>query len=307
MLNNSEEEYQKFIETQVMAQRKSLRFNLSKIQSIEKSVLELKKRGVELEQIPFCENGFFIKDLGKENNKTLGNTLEHFLGKIYMQEATSMTPVLALQMPEKIDKDFMVLDMCASPGSKTTQVADLMKNKGIIIANELDYKRISPLKTNLERCGFTNVLISNLDAVKIEGSEIFDRILLDAPCSGSGVIRKSPKTIVTYNPKKLKSISNLQLKLLFRAFELLKKGGVLIYSTCSLDPEENEILIKRFLEEKKEAIIDKIEMNINQEDNLKIREFENQKIPNEITEKTIRIWPHLNNSNGFFLCRILKN
>lgn len=106
--------------------------------------------------------------------------------------------------------------MCAAPGSKTTQIAALMKNKGILIANELDYSRLSPLKLNLERSGFTNIVITNRDGAFIEGENEFDRIILDAPCSGSGVIRKSPLTLKKYNPKQLHQVVSIQKKLLKR-------------------------------------------------------------------------------------------
>jgi 16S rRNA C967 or C1407 C5-methylase (RsmB/RsmF family) len=180
-----------------------------------------------------------------------------------------------------------------------------MKNKGMLVANELDYKRLGPLKINLERSGLKNIIITNSDGGRIMGDEIYDRILLDAPCSGSGVIRKSPKTIIRYNPKKLKMMQNLQLKLLKRAFDLLKSGGIMTYSTCSLDPEENELCIEKFLEQIPNAKLEQIELKGLILNN-KLTKFKDHEIPKEITEKTIRIWPQDNDTNGFYVAKIRK-
>ena len=216
-----------------------------------------------------------------------------------------MCPPQILENPEKIDENFKVLDMAAAPGSKTTQVGEKMNNCGTLIANELDYKRLGPLQINLERSGLTNIVINNSVGCRIKGEEIYDRILLDAQCSGSGVIRKSPKTIKMYNIKKLKGIANLQLKLFQRAYELLKKGGIMTYSTCSLDPEENELLVKKFLEKNPEAILEKAELP-NLILNNKLTKFFEYEITKEITEKTIRIWPQDNDTNGFYIAKIRK-
>jgi len=299
-----EKEYLRFEETILLPQKKSFRINSIKEKNPKELVKNLKDKGVDISRVPFIENAYFL-EFDKEKRSDLGNLYEHFLGKIYIQEATSMCPPELLEIPKQIEEDFKVLDMAAAPGSKTTQVGEKMKNQGTLIANELDWKRLGPLQINVERSGLTNVIISNNDGNRMEGEEIFDRILLDAPCSGSGVIRKSPKTIKMYNPKKLKGIANLQLKLFQRAYELLKKGGIMTYSTCSLDPEENELLVKRFLENNPNAILEKAELE-NLILNNKLTKFFDHKIPKEITEKTIRIWPQDNDTNGFYVAKIRK-
>lgn len=300
----SEEEYQKFIQTLVKPQRKSFRINTLKEDSPELIIQEIEKKGIKLTPVPWSRNAYFT-EYSEESRTDLGNLYEHFLGKIYVQEATSMCPPELLDIPLKVEDDFKVLDVAAAPGSKTTQVGIMMKNKGILVANELDYSRLGALKGNLERTGLTNVVITNSDGGRIEGEEIFDRIILDAPCSGSGVIRKSPKTVKSYNPKRLKGMQNLQLKLLQRSFELLKNGGIMTYSTCSLDPEENEICIQKFLEKNPKARLLKAELDIILSNRLKL--FKNFKINSEITEKTIRIWPQDNDTNGFFVAKIVKS
>lgn len=307
----SEVEYQKYENTILTPQRKSFRINKFKVKKNNDILKELNKKGIEIEKVPWCDDAYFVKfDKDNENQRSdLGNLFEHFLGQIYIQEATSMIPPLLLEIPDlsnlQSSNSFLVLDMASAPGSKTTQLADYMKDNGTLVANELDYKRIGALKINLERSSFTNVILTNEDGTKIEGNEIYDRILLDAPCSGSGVIRKSPKTIRTYNPKQLKSISKLQEKLLQRAFELLKKGGILTYSTCSLEPEENEFVIENFLKNNENAVLEKARVK-NIVLNNKITEFNGIKISKEVTEKTMRIWPQDNDTNGFFVAKIKK-
>ena len=303
-LLKTDEEYSKFIDCILTPQRKSFRINTLKEENPKTLIKELREKGLNLTPVGFCPNAYFA-NYTEESRTDLGNLEEHFLGKIYVQEATSMTPPELLEIPEKVSNEFKVLDMAASPGSKTTQLGSLMKNKGILVANELDWKRLGPLQINLERSGLTNVIITNSDGVKIEGEEVFDRILLDAPCSGSGVIRKSPKTIRTYNPKQLKSIQKLQLKLMQRAFELLKKEGIMTYSTCSIDPEENEIAVEKFLETNPDAELLKAELP-NLILNNKVKEFKGHIIPEEITQKTIRIWPQDNDTNGFYVAKIRK-
>lgn len=300
----TDEEYDKFIKYILTPQRKSFRINTCKEENPNSLAENLREKGLKLNPVEWCPNAYFV-EYNEDSRTDLGNLYEHFLGKIYVQEATSMCPPELLEIPDKIDEEFMVLDMAAAPGSKTTQIANLMKNRGILVANEVDYKRLGPLKINLEKSGFSNIVITNNDGRRIEGEEIFDRVLLDAPCSGSGVIRKSPKTIRTYNPKKLKGMQKLQLRLMQRAFELLKKGGIMTYSTCSMDPEENEFTIEKFLEENSDAQLMDAKLNGLILNN-KLTEFGGKEIPSEITEKTIRIWPQDNDTNGFYVAKLKK-
>lgn len=300
----TQDEYEKFEKCILTPQRKSFRINTLKIKDTTKFVDELKNKGLDLTEVPFTPNAYYLS-YEKEKRSDLGNLFEHFLGEIYVQEATSMTPPELLEIPENINPNFKVLDMCSAPGSKTTQLGNLMKNKGTLVANELDFKRLGPLKINLERAGLTNIVITNSDGNRIEGEEIFDRILLDAPCSGSGVIRKSPKTIKMYNPKKLKGIVNTQLKLMIRSYELLKKGGLMTYSTCSIDPEENELCVQKFLEIVSNAILEPAKLDGLILNN-KLTKFFDKDISPEITEKTIRIWPQDNDTNGFYVAKIRK-
>lgn len=302
LLGNEFDEFAKYILT---PQRKSFRINTNKVKSPSKLVNKLEKKNLKLENVPWDPLAFFVK-FDEDSRSDLGNLFEHFLGQIYIQEATSLLPPLVSQIPQDIDDDFKVLDMCAAPGSKTTQIAALMKNKGTLVANELDYTRLAPLKLNLERSGFTNIIISNLDGIKIQGSEEYDRIILDAPCSGSGVIRKSPQTLKRYNPKQLSQVVSVQKKLLQRAFELLKVGGIMTYSTCSLDPEENECVIKWFLEVNgSKASLLPVELEGIEQKKI-VSEFQFEKFNEDIQTKTLRVWPHHYDTNGFYVATIKK-
>ena len=202
--------------------RKTIRVNTLKI-----SVSELKKRlekDWQLEPVPWYKEGFWIKG----ERRDVGNLPEHALGYIYVQEAASMIPPVVLD-PKPGD---IVLDMAAAPGSKTTQMAQMMKNKGIIVANDIAHDRLAALGVNLQRCGVANAIITMMKGRYMQGE--FDKILLDAPCSGTGTIRKSVKTIYTWNLDLVRRMSGEQKQLILHAFSLLKKGGTMVYSTCSL-------------------------------------------------------------------------
>ncbi|MDD5331909.1 MAG: RsmB/NOP family class I SAM-dependent RNA methyltransferase [Candidatus Nanoarchaeia archaeon] len=276
----------KFLEICQIPLRKSVRVN-----TLKSSVSEIKKAFPGSKPVPWCEEGLWVSQRG------VGNTPEHFLGKIYVQEAASMIPPIVLS-PKKEE---LVLDCCAAPGSKTTQLSMMMKNSGLIIANELDYIRMKPLDINLERCGCLNVLKTNMDAMHIRTN--FDKILLDAPCSGIGTIRKSPKTPQIYNTNMIKKLAGVQKSLILRMFDNLSESGTMTYSTCTLEPEENEGVINFLLERRDNAKIQNINLNIKRSP--AVLEFEGKKY-NEEVKKCLRIWPQDNDTEGFFVTKITK-
>ncbi|MBI2673375.1 NOL1/NOP2/sun family putative RNA methylase [Candidatus Woesearchaeota archaeon] len=283
----------KFIEYSKKPLRKSIRVNTLKAETNDVK-RRFEKRGYKLEKIPWCKEGFWI------DGYTIGNTTEHFLGYIYLQEAASMIPPLAL-MPKAGEK---VLDMCASPGSKTTQIAALMNNQGIIIANDDKIDRLKPLTINLQRCGVSNVVITLMKGQWFGSrEEKFDRILVDAPCSGTGAIRKSFKIAQMWNPNMIKKLANDQRRLISSAFESLKQGGTLVYSTCTLEPEENEGVVDFLLNEYTNASLEGIELNL--KSNPPVLNYEGREYNKEI-KKCLRIWPQDNDSEGFFIAKIIK-
>ena len=276
---------------------RSIRVNTLKI-----TIKELKERlekNWNLEQIPWCKEGFWIEHAKKER-RDIGNLIEHSLGYFYTQEAASMIPPIVLEpKPHEI-----ILDIAASPGSKATQIAQYMQNKGILIANDYTYERMKPLSINLQRCGVTNTVITLMEGQWFKKSGIeFDRILVDAPCSGTGTIRKSLKTIGIWNPDMIRRLSITQKQLIETGFNLLKENGTLVYSTCSLEPEENEEVVDFLINKYENARLEEIKLNIKRSD--AILEFENKEYNKEI-KKCLRIWPQDNDTEGFFVAKIKK-
>jgi len=259
--------------------RKSIRVNTLKIE-----VDDLKKRLKNLKQVPWCNEGFFIDGYG------IGNLKEHFLGYIYVQEAASMIPALVLN-----PKDEIILDMCAAPGSKTTHLAAIMKNKGLIVANDVEIKRLKALSINLQRCGVLNTVMTYMKGEGIKNK--FDKILLDAPCSGTGVIRKSINTLKIWNENMIKKLSYTQKNLIVNAFNGLKENGIMVYSTCSVDRDENEGVIEFLLDKFDNAKLEEINLNIKRSKCLS---------DNNELNKCLRIWPQDNDTEGFFVVKIRK-
>jgi len=279
--------------------RRSIRVNTLKI-----SINDLKKRLEQtwnLDQIPWCKEGFYIEHIKKER-RDIGNLIEHPLGYFYTQEAASMIPPLVLEPKE----DDIVLDIAASPGSKTTQIASMMNNKGILVANDYTVQRMKPLSINIQRCGITNCIITLMQGQWFSKSNIeFDKILVDAPCSGTGTIRKSLKTLRIWNPNMVKRLSITQKQLIETAFNILKQDGTLVYSTCSLEPEENEAVIDFLLSKYENAKLKEIKLS-NIKRSIPILNFENNKYDENI-KKCLRIWPQDNDTEGFFIAKIKKS
>ena len=233
----------------------------------------------------------------------LGRSREHLLGYYYVQELSSMTPILALK-PNENDS---FVDVCASPGSKTTQAAAMMNNKGNIIANDNNLGRIVILASNLEKCGVSNTIITRRDGVQIckrlkRINFNADKILVDAPCSGEGTLRSSPRTFITWNITSVENLARQQKALAASALELLKAGGEMIYSTCTHAPEENEAIIQ-FLLDNYDIKIEEINLPLKTREG--IAEWKGRKFSPEI-RKAARIYPQDNNTEGFFLCKIRK-
>jgi len=275
--------------------RRSIRVNTLKI-SVNKLKKKLEKNW-KLTQIPWCKEGFWIEHKKKER-RDIGNLEEHSLGYFYTQEAVSMIPPIVLD-PKP---DELVLDMCAAPGSKATQIAALMQNKGLLVANDYKGIRIAPLGINIQRMGVTNAIITLMQG-RFFSNILFDKILVDAPCSGTGTIRKSLKTLRIWNPNMVKRLSATQKQLVATAFKCLKPGGVLVYSTCSLEPEEDEGVID-YLLEKYDAKLEEISLNIKRSP--AIISFEGKEYNPKI-KKCLRIWPQDNDTEGFFVAKITKN
>ncbi|WP_420915465.1 16S rRNA (cytosine(1407)-C(5))-methyltransferase RsmF [Enterobacter quasiroggenkampii] len=218
--------------------RRSIRVNTLKI-SVEDFLALVAPYSWQLTPVPWCAEGFWI-ERDNEDAVPLGSTAEHLSGLFYIQEASSMLPVAALfadgNSPER------VMDVAAAPGSKTTQIAARMGNRGAILANEFSASRVKVLHANISRCGIHNVALTHFDG-RVFGAalpEAFDAILLDAPCSGEGVVRKDPDALKNWSVESNLEIAATQRELIESAFHALRPGGTLVYSTCTLNRDENE-------------------------------------------------------------------
>ncbi len=288
------DKYEEFLRFSLSFQNDSFRINTLKVDDEKaKEIIESLKEKFTLEKIPWYDYGFFYEG----ERRDIGNTLEHTLGYIYVQEAASMIPPLVL----KPNEEDIVLDIAAAPGSKTTLMSALMKNKSIIIANDADFQRVKALSMNIQRMGARNIITTNMDGLRVKGK--FTKILVDAPCSGTGTIRKSLKTIKMWNPNMIKRLSKLQRKLISHAFDMLKPNGEMVYSTCTLEPEEDEGTVNYLLDTYDNAELEKIELNIKKSE--PVMSFNGIDFRDEI-KNCVRIWPQDNNTDGFFVAKIKK-
>jgi NOL1/NOP2/sun family putative RNA methylase len=273
--------------------KKTIRINTLKVENPLEYAKSLKERGWILEKIPWCDYAYNVEGIEP------GKTEDYFYGKIYIQEAASILPSLALN-PKETD---FVMDMCAAPGSKTTHLAQLMKNRGCIVANDTSYQRIKALMFNLELTGSLNVVVTEMDATRLNIEDRFDRILIDAPCSCEGTIRKNWKALSRWHPKVCRFMGSRQKALLKVGARALKPGGTIIYSTCTLAPEENEAVV--------DYGINKIGLSVEKVDikGLKtsecVTEWEKEKYDEEV-KKCARIWPQDNDTEGFFVAKLKK-
>jgi len=232
--------------------RRSIRVNTLKI-TVADFLSLVAPYGWQLTAIPWCEEGFWI---GREDEETLplGSTAEHLSGLFYIQEASSMLPVTALFADG--NAPLRVMDVAAAPGSKTTQIAARMGNQGAILANEFSASRVKVLHANISRCGISNVALTHFDG-RVFGAalpESFDAILLDAPCSGEGVVRKDPNALKNWSAESNREIADTQRELIDSAFHALRPGGTLVYSTCTLNREENEEVVEWLLARYPQAV-----------------------------------------------------
>jgi len=271
--------------------KETLRINTLKTQEKE-IVSRLKELKVKLTKIPYTDYGYFY-----DSKFSLASTTEYLNGYVYIQESASQLPAKVLDpKPEDV-----ILDMCASPGSKTTQMAALMENKGIIMAVDNDSRRLLSLRNNLERCGVENTMLYKKDARFIMDFKMeFDKVLLDAPCSGNYVIEE--KFFQTKNIPGILERSRIQKELLRAAVKVLKKNGILVYSTCSLEPEEDEMNIDWLLTKYPEMKLEDTGLEIGEPGLVKVF---GKKLNSEL-KKTRRFWPEKTGTEGFYIAKLRK-
>lgn len=279
------------IEHKLSAPR-SIRVNTLKISKKELSEW-FSSQGYTVKNSPYSRDGIELSGSGQE----WALKLPYHAGFTYPQDSASMFAVEMLS-PQPGER---VLDLTAAPGGKSTHMAQRMKNTGVLVANDMDTHRLKALRSNMSRLGIKNSYITRLAAAKMATlyPETFDRILLDPSCSGEGLFVSSEGKPNYWNKKALKHFSGLQFGLLKQAFQMLKPGGRLVYSTCALNAVENDGVLNDFLAKNSEARVDE----------LAVQELQKNKIaiPKQLAGlQGIRFWPQETNTKGFFCIAITK-
>ena len=231
------EEYAAFYASYDLPKYQALRINPLKT---ERDTF-LQQAPFSLNRVPWTTNGYYYS-----GNDHPGRHPYHEAGVYYIQEPSAMAPAEYL-MAEPGER---ILDLCAAPGGKSTQIACSMQGEGLIVCNEIHPARAKILSENIERMGVCNALVTNETPQKLSDNfrEYFDRILVDAPCSGEGMFRKNEDACDEWSPENVENCAARQAEILDCAAEMLKPGGRLVYSTCTFAPAENEGSISRFLE-----------------------------------------------------------
>ncbi len=268
--------------------RQAIRLN--RTNSAGKPILQrLESDGVQLDEIPFLESGYWIR----RSRVSVGATAEYLLGFYSVQEAAAQIPVtLFSDLKGKV-----VLDACAAPGGKTVQLADLMENTGAIVALDIDRRRLSALTNHLERCHASNTVVYHHDARKAAALRLkFDRILLDVPCSGNFASDKDWFT--RRNLRDVERNASIQKEILAETVKCLKPGGEIIYSTCSLEPEEDELNM--------DWAVKNLDLWIEEVDcpgEKGLTDVFGKQLDDSV-EHCRRIWP--GETQGFFVCKLTK-
>jgi NOL1/NOP2/sun family putative RNA methylase len=219
---------------------------------------------------------------------------------VYGQEEVSAVPAIALD-PAPGDR---VLDCCAAPGSKTTQLAARMDDRGTLVGNDNNLGRLSALRSNAERCGVTNLVVTRQDArnfsLKPFDGEPFDRTLVDVPCSCEGTIRKNPDAVNNWSMDHVEGIAGVQRGILERSIEITRPGGTVVYSTCTFAPEENEAVLQYALDRTDCRLV---EYELPLEHVPGLVEWDDETFDDSM-RKAKRIYPHHNDTGGFFCAKL---
>ena len=234
------DEYEDFIKSYELNNHRALRVNTLK-GSIDYFVKKNPWGISDKDRVSWCKEGFYFEDI------PAGSHPYHEAGVYYIQEPSAMLPVEKLD----ISPNDRVLDLCASPGGKSTQIAAKLNGTGFLIANEINTSRAANLSENIERMGVGNALVVNHDPQTLSAHfpSFFDKVLVDSPCSGEGMFRKNPEAVSEWSVENVKMCAQRSSDILNEAHKMLKPGGRLVYSTCTFAPEEDEECIEHFIKE----------------------------------------------------------
>ncbi len=292
------EEYSDFLSSLQLPAITGLRVNTLKLSA--PSFLD--RNPWNLSPVPWCSTGFAL-DIGVDETIPAqpGKHPYHYAGLYYLQEPSAMAAAEALA-PQPGET---VLDLAAAPGGKATHLAALMNNTGTLVTNEIHPKRVWDLVENLERCGVTNAVVTNDTPIKLADhfGEYFDRVMLDAPCSGEGMFRKGEIARQEWKPELVRSCALRQSGILEQAARMVKPGGRLVYTTCTFSPDENECVIAHFLTQHPEYDLEALQLAPG------FRHARPDWIglpPDHRVSRAVRIWPHLAQGEGHFIAVLVK-
>lgn len=278
------EEYPAYLSSIENDARRGIRVNTLRI--AKEDFFKLMPLDVDIS--PFADNGYYLK--GQQH---LGFTPAYAAGLFYIQEPSASSAVTIMD----VQKGMRVLDLCAAPGSKSTQIAEKLGNTGFLCVNEINSLRCRILEENITRHGAANTLILNCDTKQVAEAfpSFFDAVLCDAPCSGEGMMRKNEEAVEQWSVDLVKMCAKRQKEILENAYDALRPGGVLVYSTCTFSREENEEVIGEFLLKHQDMYIERPEVS-----------FGRSAFPFICgTEKAIRIFP-MDQGEGHFIAKLRK-
>lgn len=286
------DEYDVFLQSYEGKTYRSLRMNPLKGDTKE----GVKKLPFDLTPVGWEENGYYYGEDSKA-----GKHPYHDAGVYYIQEASAMVPVVLLE-PEPGER---ILDLCAAPGGKSTQIAAYMRGEGILISNEIHPARAKILSENIERMGIANAIVTNETPQRLAETffEYFDAVLVDAPCSGEGMFRKNEEACGEWSLDNVRLCADRQDEILDCAAKMVRPGGRIVYSTCTFAPLENEGSISRFLKKHTDFTVC--------EPSVKTEGMEGgvpkwQEDAAEGIDKTLRLWPHKIKGEGHFAAVLLR-
>ncbi len=317
-------EYPTFLESYEKDKYQALRINSLKV---DKDIF-VEKTAFHMSPVPWEQNGFYYSGAD-----TPGKHPYHEAGVYYIQEPSAMAPVPFLE----VKPGERVLDLCAAPGGKSTQIGVALQGKGLLVCNEIHPARAKILSENIERLGIRNAIVTNESPEKLQNvfAGYFDKILVDAPCSGEGMFRKNEEARAEWSPENVALCADRQDGILDCAARMLRPGGRLVYSTCTFAPAENEGSIARFLAAHEDFSTVKVEMPdgftagnpewVREHEEVDTRKYEDTAVyagiianisEEEIAQSrerilaqiahTMRIWPHKVKGEGHFLAVLQK-
>lgn len=287
------EELKKYLDSSETERPLTIRTNTLKTRRKELAQ-ELINLGINVDPIEWSKEGLIIYD----SPVPIGATATYLAGHYILQGAGSFLPVMALQ-PKANER---VLDLSAAPGGKTTHLAQIMKNTGVIFANDISKERCRAVSANCHRLGVINTVISCKDGRSFaETMSGFDKVLLDAPCTGTGVTIKDPSVKTSKDMKDVKRCTHLQKELLLAAIDCCAKGGYIVYSTCSILVEENEAVIAYGLKKRKVEIVE-TGLDFGRAG---FKNFCQHRFHPKMS-LTRRFYPHTHNTDGFFVAKLKK-